>query len=251
MSVEEDNIIPKKRKVYYDEYTNSFYPETYMDSLHRQCIYRAKMADVQNRSVEAKYSYVHKKVETEKSIYLMKNDKEVTYHKENLKDHKAYIKVLANILNEKPKPDFDGKYGRYGPGCSKSELEPLIQHQRYEMTPEVIRRRQAEMLLSRRKKMELIDRKMSTSALLEKISKRKAVQNSTPSPPVRSASPEEVRNADSKTPKLILPPITVTKSREGRLSRQSLSRQSQPDREPTSLSASQSPCPAVFLTDKE
>jgi hypothetical protein len=80
------------------------------------------MADVQNRSVEAKYSYVHKKVETEKSIYLMKNDKEVTYHKENLKDHKAYIKVLANILNEKPKPDFDGKYGRYGPGCSVNTL---------------------------------------------------------------------------------------------------------------------------------
>ncbi|XP_071141225.1 uncharacterized protein [Mytilus edulis] len=244
MSTEEENIIPKKRKVIYDEYTNSFYPETYMDSLHRQCVYRAKMADVQNRSVEAKYTFIHKKVETEKNIFLMKNDKDVTYHSGNLKDHKAYIKVLENILKEKEHPDFGGKYGRYGLNNSKTNLEPLIQHQRYEMMPEVIRKRQAEMLLSKRKKMEVIDRRMSTSALLDRISKRRAVKTVTPSPKQRTPSPEEMRTTDSKTPKLILPPITVTKSREGRLSRQSLSRQSPID-------TSQSPCPAVFMTENE
>lgn len=246
MSADEDTIISKKRKVHYDEYTNSFYPETFMESLQRQCAYRSKMADVQNRSVEAKNAFIYKKFDTEKSIFLAKNDKEVTYHRENLKDHKAYIKVLANILSEKQKPDFDGKYGRYGLGCSKSELEPQIQHQRYEMTPEVIRRRQAEMFLSRRRKMEVIDRKMSTSAILDRIAKKRTVKPSTPSPKVRTPSPHEVRNTDSKTPKLILPPITVTKSREGRLSRQS-----PVTRDHTYISNSYSPLPGVFLTDRE
>lgn len=244
--MEEEEIIPKKRKVIYDEHANKFYPETYMESLHRQCLYRAKMADVQNRGVEAKLTFVNKKVETEKGLFLMKNDKEVTIHRSNLKDHKAYIKVLEQLLKEKPIPDFDGKYGRYGLGCSKNDLEPLIQNQRYEMTPEVIRKRQAELLLSRRKKMEVFDRRISTSALLERMTKRKQIKKSeTPPPESRTPSPQEWRATDSKTPKLILPPITVSKSRDGVLSRHSLIAQSPIEHVETTKHSS------IFLTENE
>lgn len=244
--MEEEEIIPKKRRVIYDEHSNKFYPETYMESLHRQCFYRAKMADVQNRGVEAKLTFVNKKVETEKGLFLMKNEKEVIVHKGNLKDHKAYIKVLEQILKEKPFPDFGGKYGRYGLGCSKSDLEPLIQHQRHEMMPEVIRKRQAELLLSRRKKMEVIDPRISTSALLERVAKRRKVkQSETPSPETRTPSPQEWRATDSKTPKLILPPITVSKSREGVLSRHSVIAQSPIEHIETTQHSN------IFLTENE
>ncbi|KAK3102661.1 hypothetical protein FSP39_012978 [Pinctada imbricata] len=195
----------RKRKVIYDEYTNGFYTESKMESLQRQCDFRSKMAGVLNRGEESKLTGKRKAVEAEKQIFELKNEKETTLHRENLRDYQAYREVLRNILKERENDkNWDDKYGMYGSGVSRLDLELEVQRQKTEMTPIIVRKRNAEKLLSQRKRVEVFDRKMNTTELLNKARKKRK------QPDVESKSPEDSR----RTPKLILPPITVTFRKE-------------------------------------
>lgn len=196
----------KKKKVFYDEYSGSFYTESKMEALQRQSDYRSKMEGVLNRSEAARLKVKHNTVKAAQHIFDMKNDRERTTFQENLKDHQAYKQVLENIVKERSKDqDWDDKYGIYGPGVSRQELDSEVQKQLHEMSPMVRRKRAAEFLLSQRKRVEVFDRKKKTPELLEKVHKKRMEQ---------LEKEKEVEEAPRKTPKLILPPITVTLRKE-------------------------------------
>lgn len=195
----------KKKKVFYDEYTGSFYTESKMEALQRQCDYRSKMAGVLNRSEAARLRVKHNTVQAAQHIFEMKNERERTMYQENLKDHQAYKQVLENIVKERAKQEWDDKYGIYGAGINRQELDIEVQKQLREMSPVVKRKRAAEFLLSQRKRVEVFDRTKKTPELLEKVHKKRMEQ---------IEKEKEIEESPRKTPKLILPPITVTLRRE-------------------------------------
>jgi len=239
-----DAGISKRKKVFFDEYTNGFYTESKMETLQRKCEYRSKGADVLNRSEESRLNIALKSVKAARNLFTMKTEREQTFHQEKLRDHLAYKHVLENISKQRDKmTDWDDTYGKYGFGINKTELDSEIQHQRQEMTPMVIRKRQAEQLLSNRKKVDVFDRNMKTPELLGLI-KNKRTKSS--SPVHRRKSP-----ARKKTPKLILPPITVTWNRDKSSRRNENSvnvdnLESKPT--PVNKSAEDKGLPAVFVT---
>ena len=210
MNFGSDNGMSKRRKVFYDEYSGGFYTETHIDELKRKCDYRTNMADVLNRSEEARLCSAIKTVNAARNLFELKREREVTLHRENLKDHIAYKAVLDHISKERDNnPNWDDKFGKYGMGVNKKDLEENIQLQLHEMDPMIRRKRQAEHILSNRKKVEVFDRKMNTEALLAMAHKQKHSSAS----PTRKRSPSK-EPKEKAMPKLILPPITVTRRKE-------------------------------------
>ena len=194
----------RKRKVLYDEYTNGFYTESKMESLQRRCDFRTKMADVLNRGEESKLTAKRKTVEAETKIFETKNERETTFYRENLRDHQAYREVLRNIMKERENDNnWDDKYGMYGAGVNRTDLEQEVHKQRIEMSPVMVRKRNAEKLLSQRKRVEVFDRKMNTEEILNKACQARKKRKSPP-------NEEKVLEESRPTPKLILPPITLT-----------------------------------------
>jgi hypothetical protein len=57
----------RARKVIYDDYTKAFYVETRVEALERQVATRAKLADVLNRSHDARLKDTTKRVSEEDS----------------------------------------------------------------------------------------------------------------------------------------------------------------------------------------
>lgn len=207
MSFGGNSVAQKKRKVFYDDHNGIFKTETAIEMLKRQCKYTARMADVLNRCEETRLRATTKSVDAGKHIFELKTDKELMMYKENLRDHKAYIQVLENISREREKTEYDDKYGKYGPGVNKIELEHAIQQQLREMSPTVIRKRNANLLLSQRKKMEVFNRNLKTPEI---FAMSRSKRSKSESPDVRKTSPKP----KTKTPKLILPPITVSLSKQ-------------------------------------
>ena len=61
-------------------------------------------------------------------IFDRKFEKEGLTHKEALKDHMAHYGVLRELAQERENSgNSDPNMGRYGPGTSKLEIQPLIQ----------------------------------------------------------------------------------------------------------------------------
>ncbi|XP_069141872.1 uncharacterized protein [Argopecten irradians] len=211
MNFGSDNGMSKKKKVFYDDYTGGFYTESRMENLKRKCNYRSKMAEVINRSEGSRLHVALKTVDTAKHLFEMKSERETTFYRECLKDHLAYKHVLEGISKERDNDSsWDGRYGKYGQGVNRTDLDPQISEQLVEMAPEVKRKRQAEMLLSQRKKPEVFDRNMKTPDLLGLVRNKRAKSSS----PVRRKPVAPSNGSGRKTPKLILPPITLTLSRE-------------------------------------
>ncbi|OWF44585.1 hypothetical protein KP79_PYT12074 [Mizuhopecten yessoensis] len=211
MNFGSDNGMSKRRKVFYDDYTGGFYTESRMENLKRKCDYSGKMAEVINRSEVSRLNVALKTVNTAKHLFEMKTERETTFYRDCLKDHLAYKHVLEGISKERDSDSsWDWKYGRYGKGVNRTDLEPQINEQLVEMAPDVKRKRQAEMLLSQRKKPEVFDRNMKTNDLLGLIKNKRTKSSS----PVRRKTGAPYTGSGRRTPKLILPPITVTMSRE-------------------------------------
>lgn len=211
MNFGSDNGMSKRRKVFYDELTGGFYAENRMENLKRKCDYRGKMAEVINRSEGTRLNAALKTVNTAKHLFEMKVERETTFHRESLKDHLAYKHVLESISKEREHDvDWDWTYGKYGKSVNRTELDPQIHEQLTEMAPIVKRKRQAEKLLSQRKKPEVFDRKMKTPELLGLVKNKRSKSSS----PMRKKSHSTAVVSGRRTPKLILPPITVMLKRE-------------------------------------
>nr|KAG5704326.1 hypothetical protein BaRGS_012635 [Batillaria attramentaria] len=113
----------RARKVIYDDYTNGFYVETRVEALERQVATRAKLTDVLNRSHDTKLRNQKKQVEAEKDIFDKKNDRDTTFHREQLKDHVAHKSVLHDIAHRKASDlnggGRDSHLGHYGLGSNQ------------------------------------------------------------------------------------------------------------------------------------
>ena len=132
----------------------------------------------------------------------MKTERERDTMREGLKDKVAYRSVLGVIgqLNERD-PSHNPLYGKYGPETTRIELAPLVEAEMKMMSPAAKRKQKAGTILDSRKKLELFDRRSTTSALM-----RVRLQSRlTPDRPIRTR--ESLRRG-----KLILPPIQASKS---------------------------------------
>jgi hypothetical protein len=205
------DITTKKRKVHYDTYTRGFYMETRVEALQRQVEYRGKMTGVRNKSEDARLSLAKKQVEGARYIFNRKNNRELSEHKENLTTTLAYKRVLGHIARDRDRilRGEENNYGRYGEDSSRSSLEVDIAKEAREMSGFIKRKRDAERLLSHRKKLEVFDRTLATPEMYRAAQSKRS----------RSVSPVNRRRRKSSqrkipTPKLILPPITVRLRRE-------------------------------------
>lgn len=197
----------KKRKVIYDEYTGGFYAESKVESLQRQCEYRAKLTDVMNKAEEAKYRTACKQVNAEKNLFLIKKEKDSHRHSEALQEYKAHKNVLEKLAKDRQETlaGLTDIYGRYPPESFGDQIEELIGLELKEMRPVVRRRREATSLLNKRNELTEVDRTMSTEDLFDNIKHRKSRISSPVKTPLR-----QVRSETPKPPpRLILPAITV------------------------------------------
>ncbi|KAK3579407.1 hypothetical protein CHS0354_029715 [Potamilus streckersoni] len=203
-----DHVSTKKMKVIYDEYTRRFYTESMVESLERQRNMLARLAEVKNKSEEARLNFSKRQVNAARNMFEMRNEKEVHQHKENLKDHVAHMHVLESLAKEREerRRPADDLLGRYGPGTTRPVLDDLIVQQLREMSPVMIRRRKAEKLLSKRRKLEVYSSRLKTSALFRKARERRS----------QSVSPLCTPAPRKSTSKLILPPITVNMTKDGK-----------------------------------
>ncbi|GFN77360.1 hypothetical protein PoB_000386600 [Plakobranchus ocellatus] len=151
-------------------------------------------------------------------IFDRKFEKEGQIHKDALKDHVAHYGVLRELASERESSGKgDPNMGRYGPGTSKLEIQPLIQKKIKESTPSAKRKRQSKKILATRKNIKVFDRTKPTSALFKM--KEKIVSRPT-SEQLRQISPSTTESVHKRagqvggqslsiSPRLILPPITV------------------------------------------
>ena len=195
----------RKRKVIYDDYTNGFYLESRAEALQRQVEYRTKATDVLNRSADARLNFERRQVDAARHLFQMRREREVGQHMEHLRDHVAYKLVLDKVARERETLNVDDSdYGKYGPGISRLELDEEVLHKIHDMSPTARRKRETDKLLRQRKKPTVFDRNLATPEIFQNsLSRRKNC----------SASPKN-KSASRKTPKLILPPITVKLARE-------------------------------------
>lgn len=245
-----ENITVKRRKVVYDEYAGGFYAESKVESLQRQCDYRARLTDVMNKGEEAKYRFACKQVEAERQLFLMKKEKAAHRHAEALLDHRAHLSVLDKLAKEHEQTltREDTLLGKYPPGSLRRDLEELIEKELKEMTPMVKRRREATKLFHKRNLNIDVNRSLTTDDLFEEIKNRKSRVPS----PAKTPAPMNKHPASSHSgkqremPKLILPAITVKLSRDGTRTRTNDSVKVSGD---TGGNGSSVPLPSVFITD--
>lgn len=201
------DVSVKRRKVIYDEYTGGFYAESKVESLQRQCEYRARLTDVMNKAEEAKYKLACKQVNAEKHMFLIRKEKTTHRHSEALQDYKAHRNVLEKLAKEREElnAQMEDIYGKYPPDSVRPNIEDLIEEELKEMSPMVRRRREATKLLLKRNDLSEVDRTMSTDDLFENLKHRKS---RVPSP---AKSPSRTPGTETPKPaaRLILPAITV------------------------------------------
>lgn len=203
-----EEVSVKRRKVIYDEYTGGFYAESKVESLQRQCEYRARLTDVMNKAEEAKYKLACKQVNAEKHLFLTRKEKASHRHAEALQDYKAHKNVLDKLAKEREElaAQMEDIYGRYPPDSLRPNIETLIEEELKEMSPIVRRRREATKLLCKRNDLSEVDRTMSTEDLFENLKHRKSRISS----PVKTSSGTPAPEVSQKpAARLILPAITV------------------------------------------
>lgn len=212
-----EEISVKRRKVIYDEYTGGFYAESKVDSLQRQCEYRARLTDVMNKAEEAKYKMACKQVNAEKHIFLARKEKASHRHSEALLDYKAHRNVLERLAKEREEivAQKDDIYGKYPPESLRVKLDELIDEELHEMSPVVRRRREATRILGKRTDLSEVDRTLSTEDMFGDFKSRKSRVSSPVKPPTRTSGSETPKPA----PRLILPAITVRFGKNGVQSR--------------------------------
>ncbi|KAL3853830.1 hypothetical protein ACJMK2_017331 [Sinanodonta woodiana] len=233
-----DHVSSKKMKVIFDEYTHRFYTESMLESLERQRNMIARLAEVKNKSEEARLNFSKRQVNAARNIFEMRNEKEVHQHKENLKDHEAHMLVLENLAKEREKrrrPE-DDMLGRYGPGTTRPVLDDLIVQQLREMSPVMIRKRKAENILSKRRKMEVYSSTLKTSALFRKARQWRS----------QSVSPQRTPSPRKSSSRLILPPIAVSMTKDGKQRKFTETSAREPNQEDDP--ATESTMPTVFIT---
>lgn len=243
-----EEVSAKKRKVIYDEYTGGFYAETKVESLQRQCDYRARLTDVINKAEDAKYRVACKQVDAEKQIFLMKNEKAIHKHNEALLDHKAHRNVLERLAKEREEhsASVNDIYGRYPPDSLRPKLEEQIMSELKEMSPVVQRRREATRLLLKRNVITELSRTMSTDDMFLHLKNTKSRIGS-PVKSVPSKKPlSDATKSQKPMPKLILPAITVKKGSH-------MDRKKHQELKPTDVQSTNesSPFPSVFVTDSK
>ncbi|KAL4226228.1 hypothetical protein ACF0H5_014212 [Mactra antiquata] len=212
-------VTVKKRKVIYDDYTGSFYSESKVESLQRQCDIRAKLTDVMNKAEEAKYKIACKQVNAEKHLFLARKEKATHRHSEALQDYKAHMNVLDKLAKERElltmSQDQD-IFGKYPPESIRNNIEELIDMELKEMQPRVRRRREATKLLGKRNEQNEVDRSKTTEDLFDELKHRKSRM---PSPVKTPAQTPCQEMAAKPVPRLILPAITVRIGGHGNQSR--------------------------------
>lgn len=245
-----EDVSVKKRKVIYDEYTGGFYAESKVESLQRQCDYRARLTDVINKAEDAKYRVACKQVDAEKQIFLMRNEKAIHKHNEALLDHKAHKNVLEKLAKEREvmSKSVNDLYGRYPPDSLRPNLEEQIVSELKEMSPVVKRRREATKLLLKRNAISEVNRTLSTDDMFLEL---KNVKSRISSPAKRAPSRSPIVDETTKPmPKLILPAITVKKGQH--LDKKNLQDQTSSSTNKNSYNNNDaSPFPSVFLTDRK
>ncbi|KAH3881122.1 uncharacterized protein LOC127879392 [Dreissena polymorpha] len=198
----------KKRKVVYDEYTGGFYAESKVEALERQCHFRARLTDVINKAEDAKYRYACKRVDAEKHLFLLKKEKATNRHNDAFLDYQAHKKVLEKLAKEREElgSKIDHLFGKYPPESIRSNIEEKIVLERKEMSPVVIRRREATRLLGNRNSLKELDRTKSTDDIIAELKQMRSRVNS----PVKSLTKQSpVYESAKHAPRLILPAITV------------------------------------------
>lgn len=202
--VADGNTESKRRKVFYDEFTNGFYVETRVASVQRNCNNRSKITVVRNRSHDERCKDRVHFAETAKHIFETKYEKEEMQHHETMRDNAAYRHVLTSVAKDREVIHADelDHMGKYGLGATRDKLDVLVQQKMEYMTPAAKRKRRAKRILSKRKKEDVFDRKATTPELFELIRSRQS----------RSASP--IRKSPPRAEaKLILPPIELSAPR--------------------------------------
>lgn len=230
--VAEGNTENKRRKVFYDEFTNGFYVETRVAAVQRSCNYRSKITVVRNRSQDERCKDRIQFAETAKHIFETKYEKEETQHHGTLRDNAAYRQVLVSVAKDRENNHADDLdlMGKYGPGATRDKLDTLVQEKIEYMTPAAKRKRRAKRILSKRKKEDVFDRKATTPELFNMVRNRES----------RSASPTQKASSRVDT-KLVLPPIEVSVPRYATLKAEAAKAEDKAD----GLSF-----PSVFVTQK-
>ena len=207
----EDNVGIKKRKVVWDDYTGGFYAESRVEAVQRLCDYRAKLTDVINKNEAARCQNKIKQVNAERQMFLLKRSRDALKHNETWQDHKAHLSVLDKLAKERESTFLaeTDNYGRYPPEYARRvDLDDKVAGELREMSPIVMRRREAARLLGKRTGINLIDRTRTTEDIFDELKKTKS---RVPSP---AKSPVPARKSKSM-PKLILPAITVRMTKAG------------------------------------
>ncbi|KAK6175443.1 hypothetical protein SNE40_013906 [Patella caerulea] len=225
----------RARRVVYDDYTKGFYVESRVEALHRQVDTRAKLTNVLNRSQDCKLNYSKGKVEAARGIFTRKTESEIDHHKGNLKDYVAHRHILDRMAAINKRKGVSSALGKYGVGCAKVDIQPLIDREVKETTPSATRRREAKKLVKKRKMVEVWDRTLNTPELIDAgknnvqnsrqntkdcIRKRKSPHIVLPSLMPRSlstdlvfrssSSPVKDERGQSHSPELTLPSVFVT-----------------------------------------
>ncbi|XP_060563660.1 uncharacterized protein LOC132723024 [Ruditapes philippinarum] len=242
-----EEVDVKRRKVIFDEYTGGFYAESKVESLQRQCEYRAKLTDVMNKAEEAKYKLACKQVNAEKHMFLIRKEKATHRHSEALQDYKAHMNVLDKLAKEREEihAQMEDIYGKYPPKSLRSNIEELIEGELKEMRPVVRRRREATKLLDKRNELTEVDRTMSTEDLFDNMRQRKSRVPS----PVKSASRNKGAETPKPVPRLILPAITVRLGNNNSASKTRVIEPVSVTRDNTKSYDENAMLPSVFVTD--
>ncbi|XP_025107800.1 uncharacterized protein LOC112572373 [Pomacea canaliculata] len=198
----------RARKVFYDDHNHAFYVESRVEALERQVATRAKLTNVLNRSHDSRLSYLKKKVNSEQNIFEKKNERETTFHRDQLKDHVAHMHVLHDLARTQVSEGRRNSHlGAYGLGASRLDLLPLIEQSVKDDSPAARRRTKSQRIQSRRRQVPVFDRTQTTSALLKMRSQIMSRPTS-----------EFLFSADSTSSgvsrRLVLPPITLRRSQD-------------------------------------
>lgn len=107
-------------------------------------------------------------VNSEQNIFEKKNERETTFHRDQLKDHVAHMHVLHDLARTQVSEGRRNSHlGAYGLGASRLDLLPLIEQSVKDDSPAARRRTKSQRIQSRRRQVPVFDRTQTTSALLK------------------------------------------------------------------------------------
>jgi len=185
-----------RRKAVWDEYAGRFVYESKAEILQRMCNQRQQTTKTQNNGEARKKEHRQRQDENAFNLFekkLITEMDEVIETQRSVVAHKVVLAKIATVNQHDP--EWEDNLGSYA-GASHADLQPLIERQKTKLTASHRRKKAAEKLLRERKKMEILDRNVDTDTLLAEWKARKS----------RSLA------GSRPAPKLILPPIQVSKT---------------------------------------